>query len=593
MLNAGKCEPFIRHIRFPLFRNLRPGLQIDFTHPVTALVGPNGTNKTAILRALQGCPDYVDLGNYWYSTSMDPIAAGEGTSHRFIHGYIAPSSGELVESIKARIARRGDPDYFEPSRPILRDGMQKMPDIVPGEPLPPERTQTRWKAVVKPVRYLDFRSELSAYDKYFFHAPAERGSRANPKPSLIATLTIKKNLIRRRSPHLLTSLQTGRARHRYYARERIVESGRFLDTVQVETISEILGKRYESVQLVTHRYFGVEGATVLLRSFDLTYSEAFAGSGEFAVVMLVVKVMEAPSRSLILLDEPEVSLHPGAQRKLMAFVAEQAKLKGHQVVLSTHSPDIIRALPPNAIKVFYVNETDGKVELLSQASDPAEAFFRLGARIPRSKTVYVEDGLAAAIVRRALRQLGQAHFQQLSIVPLPGGTNTIQTRFIPSFALSGTANGLVLLDGDQRPSEPIPHPDTVSDQDLDTVVTSLMHGKVQLSPDGADGRSSEGARLTQLRAVLRWVHTNVDYLPGASPEELLLALESPQVINEDAKLIWATRTQTALGRGDWESPTAAEILGEQERVLARVAPETPELQWVGDRIRRFLADDSE
>jgi hypothetical protein len=85
----------------------------------------------------------------------------------------------------------------------------------------------------------------------------------------------------------------------------------------------------------------------------------------------------------------------------------------------------------------------------------------------------------------------------------------------------------------------------------------------------------------------------VDYLPGASPEELLLALESPQVINEDAKLIWATRTQTALGRGDWESPTAAEILGEQERVLARVAPETPELQWVGDRIRRFLADDSE
>src|SRR5271166_2242326 len=52
MLAVGKFEPYIRYIRFPRFRNLRDGTRIDFGYPVTALVGPNGTNKTAILRAV-------------------------------------------------------------------------------------------------------------------------------------------------------------------------------------------------------------------------------------------------------------------------------------------------------------------------------------------------------------------------------------------------------------------------------------------------------------------------------------------------------------------------------------------------------------
>src|SRR5215218_6457470 len=120
MLAGNQFEPFIRYIRFPFFRNLREGMKVEFHHPITALVGPNGTNKTAILRALQGCPDYYNVGQYWYSTSLDPIYGGR---HRFIHGYIAPSVGEVVEVIKTRIARGDNPDYFEPSRPLLQDGM--------------------------------------------------------------------------------------------------------------------------------------------------------------------------------------------------------------------------------------------------------------------------------------------------------------------------------------------------------------------------------------------------------------------------------------------------------------------------------------
>src|SRR5579859_5956077 len=99
MLAAGKFEPYIRYIRFPHFRNLRDGTRIDFNYPVTALVGANGTNKTAILRALQGCPDQTNIGLYWFSTDLDVISPGinERNRHRFIHAYLAPSVGKVVE----------------------------------------------------------------------------------------------------------------------------------------------------------------------------------------------------------------------------------------------------------------------------------------------------------------------------------------------------------------------------------------------------------------------------------------------------------------------------------------------------------------
>jgi ABC-type transport system involved in cytochrome c biogenesis ATPase subunit len=47
---------------------------------VTALVGPNGTNKTAILRALQGCPRNENMRRYW--EYGDPV--GERAQRRGI-----------------------------------------------------------------------------------------------------------------------------------------------------------------------------------------------------------------------------------------------------------------------------------------------------------------------------------------------------------------------------------------------------------------------------------------------------------------------------------------------------------------------------
>ncbi|MGO4779873.1 AAA family ATPase, partial [Lysobacter sp. 2RAB21] len=100
------------------------------------------------------------------------------------------------------------------------------------------------------------------------------------------------------------------------------------------------------------------------------YSEAFAGSGEIAAVSAVVRILNAPPQSLILLDEPETSLHPGAQRALLKFLLERIKIDKHQIIISTHSMEFLRGLPHNAIKVFEDGGA-GRSRVLPQSSPSA------------------------------------------------------------------------------------------------------------------------------------------------------------------------------------------------------------------------------
>ena len=55
----------------------------------------------------------------------------------------------------------------------------------------------------------------------------------------------------------------------------------------------------------------------------MQYTEAFAGSGESRIILMVDEVLNAEAKSLILLDEPEINLHPGAQIRLKRFLLEQ------------------------------------------------------------------------------------------------------------------------------------------------------------------------------------------------------------------------------------------------------------------------------
>lgn len=175
---------------------------------------------------------------------------------------------------------------------------------------------------------------------------------------------------------------------------------------------------------------GDGGLSVVFKTKHGRYSEAFAGSGEVAVTSCVVQVLEAKPGTLVLLDEPEVSLHPGAQERLLAFLAKTARTRQLQVVFSTHSPHLVTALPGDAIKAFHQLD-DGRFVVLA-STHPYAAFRRLGAVGGGEVRIIVEDKLAKAVVQQALLTFAdQAKAAVFKVEYLSGGAEAILKYQVP------------------------------------------------------------------------------------------------------------------------------------------------------------------
>ena len=82
-------------------------------------------------------------------------------------------------------------------------------------------------------------------------------------------------------------------------------------------MNEVLQLNLEEVRVIEHKYFSGTWATNVIFSDGIAYSEYNAGSGEFLVALMLDKISRLPENALLLLDEPEVSLHPGAQKRFM------------------------------------------------------------------------------------------------------------------------------------------------------------------------------------------------------------------------------------------------------------------------------------
>lgn len=578
-VDRGLSEPFIRQIRFPRFRNLASGSTLEFTYPITALIGPNGTNKSTILRALQACPNQHNIGDYWFDTSLDRIDdAGSQNPHRYIHSYAAPS-GQAAEVIKTRVgkAERGL-DYFETRAPRKSDGMQEMP-IFSDPKDAALRNITRWKPIEKNVVYLDFRQELPAYDIYMsFNWSSEK--RNDP--------TSKKKRIRSRSPHISRALEELSAEHVYHTKNRIIEQAEELSAKELQAVSNILGRNYTKIRLVRHSYFGPEGFTAILHTEMRKYSEAYAGSGEFAAIMLVREVSRAPERALVLLDEPETSLHPRAQRKLMEFIAHECVRKRHQVVLATHSPAIVEDLPNNARKLIDISPGTGFVEIVAQEASSAQAFSRIGAEFSPG-TIIVEDELARGFVLRAARSKGEDFLASLNVIVVPGGAETLTHRVAPVEARLGTECAII-LDGDKRPLspyKPVLHPDDIHDSELENELEKFgLTAKSLLMSGGNDDKAR--LKFEALRTTYSWMHAHVGFLPSfSSPDQLLLKL-CGKPTSRVPKQAWDDLTRDEVGKLPSEVVSAKERLGTQQRALATIPLDHPRFAEILSEIERAL-----
>lgn len=492
-IKALKQSPDIIHIkslRFPNYRNLQKDAKLPFEFPITVLLGRNGCNKSSVLHAIYGCQARNSISDFWFETDVDAIPESvEGRKQSVTHTYVL--DGREVECIKARAPRgKADPDYWEAVKPTRTYGFPQK-----AERIPPITTE---------IIHLDFRGELPAFDKYFYFPDpshlAQRNQYAKQKKVLRRAYK-KQDYLRQRSRRLRTMLDS----------EGISISEQALDALKF-----ILERDYESGVLLRHSLFhGHEGWTIVFRTASLSkgYSDAFAGSGESAVALLVHNILNAKSNSIILLDEPETSLHPRAQTRLMQFIAHYAVRKKLQFVMATHSIHLVEDLPQFAIRVLE-RSANGSV-MISTAYTAREALHEIGD-VSYGTTVIVEDDRAQHLVLSELQSGSSKASCEVRVSVREGGTSRI-FRDIQAYANSSRKDIVVVFDGDHKPVEPMPTKGGLprGQKELDKIINMLTKGPNRNGPD---------LDFVDIDERIRFIEYYIDYvrfLPGRNPEALV------------------------------------------------------------------------
>lgn len=499
---------FITDIHFPYYKGLVPDAKIEFKFPLTVLVGENGCGKSSVLQALENVSAGKSLSQRWFSTSVDPIP--KNARPCFWYSYYSAEANRVVQILNSRIKKKlkdgsENPDYWEPSRPVAKYGMELFDEKFANTP---GATGSRWNGTKRKVEYIDFREEISAFDKYFYFENEPRKK-------------TKQEYVRQYSKYLKLAIDGHFKKDRLVNGKLRLRSVTDLTSNEVEILSNILDKQYSAVRIIEHQFYSKWGTSVYFvqkandDSFAGKYSEAFAGSGESAVAKLVHKLYKAEKGALLLLDEPEVSLHPGAQKRLLEYILVNIRVKGLQVVISTHSPSIVEELPPEAIVVMN-QDAQNKFTPVSDVA-ASFAFQYIGHTNTEKKKIVVEDQSACMLVERALKICNEKASLAVDIVYHPGGAKDIYKEAVVLSRLNA-AKTYLLLDGDQH--RDLPAGDDVANGDLNQVLLDITGVDAKDLGFVADSGKQAEQLLVEKKKYLDFLNANCKFLPMDTPEEI-------------------------------------------------------------------------
>lgn len=502
MKRKGVFDNYITRIRFPFFKNFTFHSEINFDFPLTILAGKNGSGKSSALHALYGAPKGKNITDFWFSSQLDPIEDFGGDiqeRHCFFYDYIFKGISNSVLYQRINHKNRESMEYWETARPRAKYFMKT--------------NQQRSNPIEKELVYIDFRKELSAFDKFFYFGNIDH-----------LKSNTKQDYLRLKSKELKHVIETGDIR-KVRGNPQNKKPVQLTD-VEINIINTILQEDYSDITIIEHKLFQGWGLSVTWNKNGFSYSEAHAGSGEIAIVVLVHKVLNAKPNSLILLDEPEVSLHPGAQKLLLKFLLEQIKIKKHQIIMTTHSPAFTEGMPKEAIKRFIRNPETHKIDILDECF-PSEAFRYLGqsSRYDNAK-IHVEDDLAQRIINSVIKN-NSDRFENFNVFFTPGGASYMKKNYILHYAQENNNKNFVLFDGDQKYGEPIVDLDKlavkdINDKDfLNNEIKKITGQNIDFIKDGGNGISRDDQIIDAQKKYIEYYKRCVRFLPKNTPEEII------------------------------------------------------------------------
>lgn len=437
----------------------------NFIFPLTVLVGQNGSGKTTVTRAIKLLKSNYEPQCEFFETEIDD---GGFANARFDY---------IVDGHKLAYQHTVKPRKWNLEGDL------------------PQRVS---------ITSIQTKSFVGGIEKSFLYDNIAKSARREDQV----------DYVQKQAHKIQQEPQEGSSKRRYSMTEN-----------EIEVVNRILDSHYQAIEIIRHKFFRGTWATNILFQNESSFCEYNSGSGEFLVATIVREVEKAQNNSIVLIDEPEVSLHPRAQYRLVEYFFDAIKRKHIQMIITTHSEHIVELLPKEAVICLRKNEGETYVQ---QNVIPELAFLEIGSPIINRKRIIVEDKMAKRIVEKVLEEEGLNEL--VSVEFYPGGCSNLKKYTILTFARTNIKSQYVLFDGDQS-NEAVPDFGSVLERDktisyykdqfrrIVGMRSSTMDWGLDANPD--EGRLNEEQEKNQIENYLLFYKSNVFFLPEVIPEDII------------------------------------------------------------------------
>lgn len=486
LYSKGVITNKLEYLTIHKFRQFHEDSNINFDHPLTILVGKNGSGKSTFLKLIMSMAKGRTPNDYFFETEWDKFGDKglsefsyklNDTIYKDINtqhfSWVSFKSNEVVSSNK-------DIKNYLSINPNVKT-FSKIVDI-------------------------QFKSLIGSFEKNTFF------DNQTSKSDLKSKADYAKRVTKKVQQSIDTKNNNGR-------RAKLTN----VDKTNVSVINEILGKNYTEIKIIEHRFFSGTWGTSIIFCSDEVYSEANSGSGEFIVANIVNKLSSIPAEAILLLDEPELSLHIGAQKRLLYFFLDLIIKKKIQVIISTHSQAFVENIPSICVKNFVTDKT-GKTRI-EQGANYLNALDNLEIKINTIKII-VEDDLAKRILSRVAQN--ENLDKQLEIQYFSGGASSIKTSLITAFSKVGDSDKFIVFDGDMYKSKVVDLsliPETEKTESyLEEKIKLITDVNIKHFPfhvDGGKQGSNKKQKLELYNKYINYYREKVFFLPGKIPEDII------------------------------------------------------------------------
>lgn len=468
--------------------------------PMNILVGPNNSGKSTILGSFRVLSAGFRRAN---ARNADPVPGPDG-----------PTFGHFVPTEDLPISLENAPTNYDTSKSTtvtfyLSNGNTLILYF------PPEGG-----AVLIPMHASRPVKTTSSFRKEF--------------PISIAAIPVLGPVEHKEAPVEKRTVQRGLATHRASRNFRnywyhFPEDFEAFEGLIQDTWSQMDIKRLELIDYEFLAMFCVE---------DRIERELYwAGFGFQVWCQLLTHIVRAKEATLLIVDEPEIYLHPDLQRRLLTILREA----GPDILMATHSTEIVSEADPS--EILIVDKFRRTAQRLREPDQVQHAIELLGstqnltlAQLARTQRVLFVEGTDFRILSRLAQQLGLTELASkldFTVVPVGGFS---QWENVKAFAwgIEKTLSMSLMLgavfDRDYRPDEEV---EAIEKELAEHLRLSHIHKRKELENYLLVPAALDRAIRTRLTDYAR--RRGVDRIEAEPAAELLdriTALMRPEILSQ-------------------------------------------------------------